>query len=187
MVAVACGTGGTLAGLAAGLGPRAARPGRPGAQGGFLGAEIRALQSAAFGGPRGDWRLDERFHFGGYARTHPGLDAFAADFEDRHGLPVERLYVAKMLYGLDALAEEGAFPRGHARSRAVITGTPDPRTDALQDRPVPDLRLPVGRRLLQVQPAQQRPQHLVVDPPLVPQPHEDLALGARSSRATSRR
>src|SRR5690242_21589979 len=35
------------------------------------------------GGRTGSWSLDERFHFGGYARTTPELDAFAEDFEDR--------------------------------------------------------------------------------------------------------
>ncbi len=40
--------------------------------------DIQALQHRAFGGPRGDWSLDDRFHFGGYARTTPELDAFAA-------------------------------------------------------------------------------------------------------------
>ncbi|MGW0467136.1 1-aminocyclopropane-1-carboxylate deaminase/D-cysteine desulfhydrase [Streptomyces sp. NPDC003027] len=123
VAAVACGTGGTLAGLAAGLAPGQRALGVPVLKGGFLGAEIRALQSAAFGGPRGDWSLDERFHGGGYARTSPALEAFARDFEARHGLAVERLYVAKMLYGLVTLAEEGAFAPG-TRIAAVITGAP---------------------------------------------------------------
>ncbi|MEV5318372.1 pyridoxal-phosphate dependent enzyme [Streptomyces sp. NPDC052687] len=122
VVAVACGTGGTLAGLAAGAGPGQRVLGIPVLKGGFLGEEIRTLQQAAFGGPRGDWRLDERFHFGGYARTTPELHAFADDFEDRHGVGVERLYVAKMLYGLTTLTEEGAFPPGTVVA-AVITGT----------------------------------------------------------------
>ncbi|WP_333755218.1 1-aminocyclopropane-1-carboxylate deaminase/D-cysteine desulfhydrase [Streptomyces sp. IBSBF 3352] len=125
VIAVACGTGGTLAGLAAGLGAGARALGVPVLKGGFLGAEVRALQTAAFGGPRGDWSLDERFHFGGYARTTPALESFAADFEDRHGLPVERLYVAKMLYAVVALAEEGAFARGTTVA-AVVTGAPLP-------------------------------------------------------------
>ncbi|MFF3315653.1 1-aminocyclopropane-1-carboxylate deaminase/D-cysteine desulfhydrase [Streptomyces sp. NPDC003035] len=123
VVAVACGTGGTLAGLAAGLGPGQRALGVPVLKGGFLGEEIRTLQRAAFGGPRGEWSLDERFHGGGYARSTPALDAFAQDFEARHGLAIERLYVAKLLHGLVALAEEGAFAPGTTVA-AVVTGAP---------------------------------------------------------------
>jgi 1-aminocyclopropane-1-carboxylate deaminase len=123
VVAVACGTGGTLAGLAAGLAPGQRALGIPVLRGGFLGADVRALQDEAFGGPRGTWSLDDRFHCGGYARTTPDLDAFAEDFAHRHTLPVERLYVAKLLYGLVALTGEGAFPRGTTLA-AVITGAP---------------------------------------------------------------
>lgn len=122
---LACGTGGTFAGLAAGLAPDQRALGIPVLKGGFLATDIQALQQRAFGGPRGHWRLDDRFHFGGYARTTPELDAFAEDFENRHGLPVERLYVAKLLYGLVALADEGAFPRGTTLA-AVVTGRPLP-------------------------------------------------------------
>ncbi|MEN8650997.1 pyridoxal-phosphate dependent enzyme [Streptomyces sp. 21So2-11] len=123
VVAVACGTGGTLAGLAAGLGPDQRAIGFPVLKGGFLGDEIRTLQRAAFGAPVGDWSLDDRFHCGGYARTTPELDAFAEDFGARHRLPVERLYVAKMLYGLTALTVDGAFAPGTTVA-AVITGQP---------------------------------------------------------------
>jgi 1-aminocyclopropane-1-carboxylate deaminase len=125
VVAVACGTGGTLAGLAAGLGPAQRALGVPVLKGGFLADGVRRLQIRAFGGPRGTWTLDERFHFGGYARVPAELDAFAGDFEQRHGLPVERLYVAKLLYGLVTLAAEGAFPHGTTVA-AVITGRPFP-------------------------------------------------------------
>ncbi|MGW8682248.1 1-aminocyclopropane-1-carboxylate deaminase/D-cysteine desulfhydrase [Streptomyces sp. NPDC055817] len=125
VVGVACGTGGTLAGLAAGLDEGQRALGIPVLKGGFLGDEIRTLQEAAFGGPRGDWSLDERFHCGGYGRTTPALLAFAEDFEQRHGLPVERLYVAKLLYALLTLTEEGAFAPG-TRLMAVVTGTPLP-------------------------------------------------------------
>ncbi|GAB3180152.1 pyridoxal-phosphate dependent enzyme [Streptomyces incanus] len=125
VVAVACGTGGTLAGLVSGLGPGGRALGVPVLKGGFLAAEIRGLQAEAFGGPRGDWNLDDRFHFGGYARTTPEIDAFAADFEHRHGVPVERVYVAKLLYALAALVEENAFPRGSTVA-AVVTGRPFP-------------------------------------------------------------
>lgn len=125
VAAVACGTGGTLAGLAAGLEHGQRALGVPVLRGGFLGDAVAALQRDAFGGETGRWSLDERFTFGGYARTTPELDAFATDFEDRHGLPVERVYVAKLLFALAALAEEGGFAPG-TRVTAVITGTPDP-------------------------------------------------------------
>ncbi|MCX4819296.1 pyridoxal-phosphate dependent enzyme [Streptomyces sp. NBC_01142] len=121
VVAVACGTGGTLAGLAAGLGPGQRALGFPVLKGGFLGDTVEDLQRVAFGGRAGVWSLEERFHFGGYARTTTELSAFAEDFEARHRLPVERVYVAKMLYGLTALAAEGAFPPGTTVA-AVITG-----------------------------------------------------------------
>ncbi|MFC9736872.1 1-aminocyclopropane-1-carboxylate deaminase/D-cysteine desulfhydrase [Streptomyces noursei] len=125
-VAVACGTGGTLAGLAAGLGPGQRALGVPVLKGGdphFLNAAVADLQHAAFGGPRGDWSLAADFHFGGYARRTPELDAFADAFEERHGLPVERVYVAKLLFALTALVEGGAFPPDSTVA-AVVTGTP---------------------------------------------------------------
>lgn len=133
VAAVACGTGGTLAGLAAGLGSGQRALGVPVLRGGFHGTAVERLQSEAFGGPSGNWSLDDRFAFGGYARSTSELEAFAADFEDRHGLPVERVYVAKLLFALTALTAEGAFAPG-SRVSAVITGAPD--TPPLQDSSV---------------------------------------------------
>ncbi|MCX5194462.1 pyridoxal-phosphate dependent enzyme [Streptomyces sp. NBC_00249] len=123
VVAVACGTGGTLAGLAAGLAPGQRALGVPVLAGGFLSSEIRSLQSRAFGGPAGDWTLAEGFDHGGYARVPGPLDDFAADFESRHGFPVERIYVAKLLWALTALTTSGTFPEGTTLT-AVITAHP---------------------------------------------------------------
>ncbi|MFD6417278.1 1-aminocyclopropane-1-carboxylate deaminase/D-cysteine desulfhydrase [Streptomyces sp. NPDC060194] len=138
VAAVAVGTGGTLAGLAAGLRTTQRALGVPVLKGGFLGAEVRRLQREAYGGGRGDWRLDERFHGGGYARTTPGLREFARDFGDRHGLPLEHVYVAKLLHALTVLAGEGAFPPG-TRVTAVVTGAPQPwdTAGAAAGQPVP--------------------------------------------------
>jgi 1-aminocyclopropane-1-carboxylate deaminase len=91
-------------------------------RGGFLTGEVERLQRAAFGSRRGEWSVQDRFHWGGYARGGPELAAFAAEFAGRHGLPpLDRVYVAKLLYGLTTLAEEGAFPSG-SRVTAVVTG-----------------------------------------------------------------
>ncbi|PWI44055.1 pyridoxal-phosphate dependent enzyme [Streptomyces sp. ICBB 8177] len=122
VVAVACGTGGTLAGLAAGLDDGRRAIGFPVLKGGgFLADDIARLQAEAFGGPRGDWSLDTRFHCGGYARVTPRLRAFAEEFGRLHGLTPDLTYVAKMLLGVRTLAEEGAFAPG-TRVAAVITG-----------------------------------------------------------------
>lgn len=126
VAAVACGTGGTLAGLAAGLGARGRAVGIAVLKGGsphFLGETVAGLQRAAFGDRRGDWRVEARFTCGGYARTTPELDSFVAAFEQRHGMALERVYVAKLLLGLTELAAEGAFAPG-ATVAAVVTGTP---------------------------------------------------------------
>ncbi|MER6911619.1 pyridoxal-phosphate dependent enzyme [Streptomyces sp. NPDC000594] len=125
VVGVACGTGGTLAGLAAGVPPGVRTIGFPVLRGGFLADRVLLLQREAFGGRRGDWSTEDRFHAGGYARTTPGLTGFADEFETRHGIPLERIYVAKMLQGLTTLAEEGAFAPG-TTVVAVVTGHPDP-------------------------------------------------------------
>ncbi len=121
-----CGTGGTLAGIAGGL-----RPGQRAIGfsvlkgGGFLERDVTALQVQAFGGRRGEWRVETGYHFGGYARKTAELDAFIADFDARHGIALDWVYVAKMMYGAYSLAQAGAFAPG-SRIVAVITGPPGP-------------------------------------------------------------
>jgi 1-aminocyclopropane-1-carboxylate deaminase len=121
VVCCPCGTGGTLAGLAAGLAPGQRAVGFSVLKGGFMTGEVARLQRETYGGRRGDWSVQDGFHFGGYARSTPELDAFADDFAGRHGIVLDRIYTAKMMFGVLALAERGAFPEG-ARILAVITG-----------------------------------------------------------------
>ncbi|KQC35679.1 1-aminocyclopropane-1-carboxylate deaminase/D-cysteine desulfhydrase [Frankia sp. ACN1ag] len=128
-----CGTGGTLAGLAAGLAPGQRALGVPVLRGaGFLADDVDALQRAAFGANSGNWTMAYDFHFGGYARSTPELGRFIVDFHDRHGLGLEPVYEAKLLYALFALAEADAFAPGTtvvAVLNAVADGLgPDPRT-----------------------------------------------------------
>jgi 1-aminocyclopropane-1-carboxylate deaminase len=123
VVCVPCGSGGTLAGVAAGLADGQQAVGFSALRGGagFLPAAVRDLQDEAFGGPRGDWRIDDEFHFGGFARRTPELDGFIAVFRARHGLTLDRIYVAKMMYGIYAHARRGTFAPG-STVVAVITG-----------------------------------------------------------------
>jgi 1-aminocyclopropane-1-carboxylate deaminase len=117
-----CGTGGTLAGIAAGLGEGQRALGFSVLKGGqFLTGTVAGLQAEAFGAGSGNWAIDDRFHFGGFARRDADLGYFIADFRERHGLALDWVYVAKMMYGIYALAAEDSFAPG-TRIVALITG-----------------------------------------------------------------
>ncbi|XRQ14918.1 1-aminocyclopropane-1-carboxylate deaminase/D-cysteine desulfhydrase [Actinomadura welshii] len=121
VVCCPCGTGGTLAGLAAGLAPGQRALGFSVLKGDFMQAEVERLQRETYGGLRGHWRVEGGFHFGGYAKSTPELAAFIDDFADRHGVVLDRIYTAKMMYGVLTLAERGDFAEG-TRVLAVVTG-----------------------------------------------------------------
>jgi 1-aminocyclopropane-1-carboxylate deaminase len=122
LICCPCGTGGTLAGLAHGLGAGQRALGFCVLKGGqFLARDVADLQHAAFGTSPGNWSVEHDFHFGGFARRKPALEEFIADFRARHALTLNWVYTAKMMYGIFALAERGTFPAGTAIV-AVITG-----------------------------------------------------------------
>jgi 1-aminocyclopropane-1-carboxylate deaminase len=121
VICVPCGTGGTLAGLAHGLSAGQQAVGFSVLRGGFLDRQVAALQTAAFGAPSANWSISSDFHFGGFARRTPALDGFIADFTARHGLHLDWVYTAKMMYGICALAARGTFRPGTTLV-AVITG-----------------------------------------------------------------
>jgi 1-aminocyclopropane-1-carboxylate deaminase len=121
VICCATGTGGTLAGIAAGLsGPQRALGFAVLKGGKFLEGEVRRLQQEAYGTATTNWSVDVDFHFGGYAKRTSALDSFVADFNDRHDVKLDWLYEAKMLYGLFARIEAGAFERG-TRIIAVLS------------------------------------------------------------------
>lgn len=112
VVVCATGTGGTLAGIATGLTGRQRALGFAALKGGgFLENEVRRLQQDA-GEVTANWAIDLDHHFGGYAKRDAVLDGFLADFAARHGITLDWVYEAKMLYGLFARVEAGAFTPG---------------------------------------------------------------------------
>jgi 1-aminocyclopropane-1-carboxylate deaminase len=114
VISCACGTGGTLAGIAAGLRRTEQRAiGFAVLKGGhFLDDEVRRLQAEAFESAASNWSVDYDFHFGGYAKRNSELDEFIADFSARHGITLDWVYEAKMMFGLFTRIAEGAFPAG---------------------------------------------------------------------------
>lgn len=122
VICCAVGTGGTLAGIAAGLRAGQRALGFSVLKGGaFLNDEVARLQREAYGYTTENWSIDLDHNFGGFAKRKPELDAFIADFRARHGIILDWVYVAKMMYGIYDLADQGTFEPG-TTIVAVITG-----------------------------------------------------------------
>jgi 1-aminocyclopropane-1-carboxylate deaminase len=125
VVFCAVGTGGTLAGVAAGARSDQLVVGVPVLKGGgFLEDDIVRLQEQVYGVRTGSWRLECEYHFGGYAKRPPELDEFLDDFEQQHGLRLDWVYEAKMMYALFDQVARGAFRRG-TTIVALISGSGD--------------------------------------------------------------
>ncbi|MCX2741312.1 1-aminocyclopropane-1-carboxylate deaminase/D-cysteine desulfhydrase [Pontibacter anaerobius] len=121
-ICCALGTGGTFAGIVAGLAGEHNALGFPALKGGeFLQQEVEQLVQAYSGQHYGNWQLITDYHFGGYAKVKPELLAFMDTFEQQHGIPLEPIYTGKMMYGLFDLIRQGYFERG-SRIVAVHTG-----------------------------------------------------------------
>ncbi len=134
---IACGTGTSLAGLAAGL-VAAGRHDKL-ALGfsvlkgdGDLGMGIaetyrqlcvtQGLYRSHESFPAANWRLISGFHCGGYGKKHPpNLFAFWRLFEQETGIPLDPVYTLKMIWGIHCLAEMGYWSRG-SRIVAIHSG-----------------------------------------------------------------
>jgi 1-aminocyclopropane-1-carboxylate deaminase/D-cysteine desulfhydrase-like pyridoxal-dependent ACC family enzyme len=119
---VACGTGGTLAGLLTGLAPHQQAVGVAALKnGGFLRTDIDALTQAATGRAFATYDLRTDYHLGGYARFSPELLHFIQEFEARHGVLLDPIYTGKLLWGIFDLLRQGYFRPG-STVVAVHTG-----------------------------------------------------------------
>ncbi|MGH3518543.1 MAG: 1-aminocyclopropane-1-carboxylate deaminase/D-cysteine desulfhydrase [Haloechinothrix sp.] len=122
VICCACGTGGTLAGIASALDDRQTAIGFSVLKGGdFLRHDVAELQRAAFDKKTSNWAIETGYHFGGFAKSNVELNRFIDDFQQRHGLRLDWVYVAKMMYGLFDVMANGRFRPG-TTIVAVITG-----------------------------------------------------------------
>ncbi|MCC3153605.1 pyridoxal-phosphate dependent enzyme [Hymenobacter sp. BT770] len=112
-LAVAAGTGGTLAGLLTGLAGRQQAVGVAALKnGGFLRAEVDALTQQAVGQVFTNYALHTDYHFGGYAKYSAELLKFIELFRARHGVLLDPIYTGKLLFGVLDLIRQGHFRRG---------------------------------------------------------------------------
>ncbi len=121
-ICCASGTGGTIAGIIAGLGGKKQVLSFPALKGGeFLQQEIEQLILNYNGRHYSNWHLVTNYHFGGYAKVKPELLEFIKQFQTQHQIPLEPVYTGKMLYGIYDLVKQGFFPKG-SRIIAIHTG-----------------------------------------------------------------
>jgi 1-aminocyclopropane-1-carboxylate deaminase len=111
VICCSSGTGTTLAGIAAGLPPGRSAIGFAALRGDFLPGDVAALQRA-YGRVTSNWSVETGFHFGGFARRTPALDAFAADFKARHDISLDRVYEVKMMAAVMSLLPQRRWPPG---------------------------------------------------------------------------
>lgn len=112
-VCCACGTGGTLAGLIAGLQQNQHAIGFAALRGGeYLQTEVSKLLTSAGLLGKTNWHIESGYHFGGYAKLTRELKAFISCFEQDQRILLDPVYTAKLFYGVFSLIERGYFPRG---------------------------------------------------------------------------
>ncbi len=58
-----------------------------------------------------NWQINEDFHFGGYAKTNAELSQFVKKFQEKHQIPLDPIYTAKMMYGIMELIRKDHFPK----------------------------------------------------------------------------
>jgi 1-aminocyclopropane-1-carboxylate deaminase len=112
-VCCACGTGGTLAGLVTGLSGRKKALGFSVLKGGsFLLNEVEKLIYETVGKKYNNWDVNLDFHFGGYAKINSELIEFIQRFQKISSIPIEPIYMGKLLYGVYNLILNQYFNSG---------------------------------------------------------------------------
>jgi len=121
-ICCAVGTGGTLAGIIAGLPGEKKIIGFSALKGGeFSNQDIQQLVKAYTNREYTNWELQTQYHFGGYAKVKPELLQFIQDFKEQQGVLLEPVYTGKMLFGIYDLIRQGYFNPG-SRIIAIHTG-----------------------------------------------------------------
>ncbi len=108
-LALACGTGTTLAGLAKSIPDESRVLGFSALKGGgFLEKDIKKLLRK---NSRHNWSVNFDYHFGGLAESNDELTSFIDEFQSRTNIPLEPIYNGKMLFGLFDLIKNGRFKK----------------------------------------------------------------------------
>lgn len=118
----ACGTGGTIAGLLAGLKGNKQVLGFSSLKGeDSLTPLVKRLVKDYTGYDFNNFFINFDYHFCGYAKIKPELIQFIKQFKQQFGIQLEPVYTGKLFYGLFDLIRKDYFSRG-SRIVAIHTG-----------------------------------------------------------------
>lgn len=115
VICCAVGTGGTISGLINSSLPHQKIIGFPALKGAFLNEDIRKFAQHS------NWELCANYSFGGYAKVNQELIQFINQFKNDFGIPLDPVYTAKMMFGIDDLVKKGFFSRS-TKILAIHTG-----------------------------------------------------------------
>ena len=108
----ACGTGGTFAGIVAGVNNKKKAIGYAALKGSFHAAEVKSLLQNHYGDTFSNWEICNDYHFGGFAKHKLPLIDFINTFKKTHDIQLEPLYTGKMIFGIYDQIRNDFFPEG---------------------------------------------------------------------------
>lgn len=109
----ASGSGGTFAGIVAGLNGVKKGIAFPALRGGeFLEEVVSDLVSEYTGKTFSNWQINTDYHFGGFAKLTKELVDFTRQFNEMNGLELDYIYTNKMMFGIADLIKKGFFKSG---------------------------------------------------------------------------
>ncbi len=114
------GTGGTFTGLITGAKGKGTLLGFSALKGDFLTEDVGKwlLKTHIL---YNNWAITDKYCFGGYAKTKSELFDFMGGFEEQHGILLEPIYTAKMMYGIWEMVKSGKLKPG-SKVVAIHTG-----------------------------------------------------------------
>ncbi|MBK7041095.1 MAG: pyridoxal-phosphate dependent enzyme [Bacteroidetes bacterium] len=114
-IACAIGTGATFTGLIESALPQQHLIGFAALKNGhYLNEEILKNTHKA------NWEIKHEYHFGGFAKSNISLLEWMKQFKEHHGIELDFIYTAKMMYGLFDIVHKDGF--NNSRILAIHTG-----------------------------------------------------------------